>query len=118
MTCRTLLKSCATPPVSLPTASIFCAWSSCASACGALGDGRRDALLEQLVGLPQDLLGFLAVGDVDDRADVAEKFAVVAEARRGGAQAPSDNVRRARRSAVFDLERLVGRRWPSRTPAA
>ena len=27
-----LLKSCATPPVSCPTASIFCAWRSCSSA--------------------------------------------------------------------------------------
>ena len=26
-----LLKSCATPPASCPTASIFCAWRNCAS---------------------------------------------------------------------------------------
>ena len=48
---------------------------------GALGDGRGDALLQRFVGLLQDLLGFLAIRDVDDRADVAEEFAVLAEAR-------------------------------------
>ena len=32
MTVRILLKSCAMPPVSWPTASIFWAWRNCASA--------------------------------------------------------------------------------------
>ncbi len=33
MPARRLLKSCASPPVSWPTTSIFCAWCSAASAC-------------------------------------------------------------------------------------
>ena len=33
ITASRLLKSCATPPVSWPIASIFCAWRSCASSC-------------------------------------------------------------------------------------
>src|ERR1700733_12291648 len=33
ITISRLLKSCATPPASLPTASIFCAWRSCSSSC-------------------------------------------------------------------------------------
>ena len=37
MTVRMLLKSCATPPVSWPTASIFCDWRSCASAGDLVG---------------------------------------------------------------------------------
>ena len=41
---RRLLKSCATPPVSWPIASIFCDWRSTSSARRALGDvdGFRD----------------------------------------------------------------------------
>src|SRR5229473_1978836 len=33
MIVRRLLKSCATPPVSWPTASIFCDWANCSRAC-------------------------------------------------------------------------------------
>ena len=74
----------------------------------AFGDRRGHALLQHLVGLPQDLLGLLAVGDVDDGADVAEKFAVLAEARPRGAQRPAiDAVGAAQ--AVFDPERLARR---------
>ena len=48
---------------------------------GALGNRGRDPLLQQFIGLLQNLFGFLAVGDVDDRADMAKKLAVVAETR-------------------------------------
>ena len=43
MTVSTLLKSCATPPASCPTASSFCAWRSCSSSrrcCGHVAAGR------------------------------------------------------------------------------
>ena len=53
MTCRTLLKSCATPPVSLPTASIFCAWRSCASASACSATAAATRCSSMLVGLPQ-----------------------------------------------------------------
>ncbi len=43
MTVSRLLKSCATPPVSWPTASIFCAWRSCASASRSAVTSRRNA---------------------------------------------------------------------------
>ena len=73
---------------------------------GAFGDRAGDALLQQRVGLPQNLFGFLAVGDVDDRADVSEKFAIVAEARSGGAQRPAIAVVGAPQP-VFDPERIA-----------
>ena len=77
----------------------------------AFGDGCGDALLERLVGLPQDLLGLLAVGDVDDRADIAEKPSVVAEAGRRRRSAPSDT--RRRRGATGTRSGTArGPRWP------
>ena len=48
MTVRMLLKSCATPAASRPTASIFCAWRSSFSSRIAIGDVLED---EQLIGL-------------------------------------------------------------------
>ncbi len=82
MICRTLLKSCATPPVSLPTASIFCAWRSWASASAPLGDRRRDPLLEEFVRLLQNLFGLLARRDVGGSGDRADDGPVNAAQRR------------------------------------
>ncbi len=51
-----LLKSCATPPVSWPTASIFCDCRSASSAMRALVDRLGDAALQRRVQLAQFLL--------------------------------------------------------------
>ena len=83
---------------------------------GALGDRGGDALLQQFVGLLQNLFGFLAVGDVDDRADMAEKRAVVAEARAGGADRPAVAAVAAP-EPVFDPERTARRIGLEKDPA-
>ena len=83
-----LLKSCAMPPVSWPTASIFCAWRKRLLGPLALADlglqpvergaqiggARRDPRLQQL-------LGQLPVGDVVGDADEADMLAARAPAR-------------------------------------
>ena len=67
MTVSRLLKSCAMPPVSWPSACILCAWRSCSSALPrsldldlqlGIGVGERvGALLELAVGAPERPLG-------------------------------------------------------------
>ena len=47
-----LLKSCATPPVSWPTASIFCAWRKRLLGPAVLGDVATDAVEDALAGTP------------------------------------------------------------------
>ena len=74
MTVSRLLKSCATPPVSWPIASIFCDWRNASSICGPAGHFLGDALFEVFVQRPQLALGGserpfrpVALGDVAKR---------------------------------------------------
>jgi len=78
ITARRLLKSCASPEASWPTASSFCDWTSAASARSAFGRfGHQpavrfgdfphplgDPLFEALVEVAQRRLGALFLGDV------------------------------------------------------
>ena len=75
MICSRLLKSCATPPVSWPTASIFWAWRSASSAFARRCDLFGDAALQRLVQRCQRLLGASALGDLALRG--AEQARVV-----------------------------------------
>ncbi len=78
---RRLLKSCATPPVSWPTASIFCAWRSDSSArlrasfsASSCPRALLDRVFQRLGEVAQlDHLA-LAVGDVDADADHADRL--------------------------------------------
>ena len=53
------------------------------------GDDGRNALFQHLVGLAQNVFGFLAVLDVDDRADIAAKFTIIRKTRPGRTQSPA-----------------------------
>ena len=64
MTVSRLLKSWAMPPVSWPTASIFCDWRSASSACSRSAIAAATRCLQRLVQLAQRLLGAPSLGDL------------------------------------------------------
>ena len=56
ITVSRLLKSCATPPVSLPMASIFCDWKSASRACSSfLWASRRSVMSRVILAKPRTL---------------------------------------------------------------
>ena len=71
MACSMLLKSCAMPPVSWPTASIFCDWRSC------LGPSRPAPLVQ---GIHVDEVGG-PVGDAGFECPAASRASVMSTAQ-------------------------------------
>ena len=74
------------------------------------GDDGRNALFQHLVGLAQNAFGFLAVLDVDDRADIAAKFPIIRKTRPGRTQSPAIAAVLAPQT-IFDPKRLRAPHW-------
>ena len=108
---RRLLKSCATPPVSWPTASIFCAWRSDSStflrASFSASSSRVRSLTASSEGFGEiaqlDQLA-LALGDVDADADDADRLSSVVVERQAPRLDPAQLVVAWPHDPKFELE--------------